>query len=258
MPESIRSASGAALRFLIGVFAFAVSAGWSIAEWLGPRVVALCVALRGWIERLPERIVAWRVDSAVLLRRLADALEPAAPGTEGAADGSDSEFADLLADLGAQAPAGEEAADAGLKDATIAALRGELHNLRDLGDRLARTEQERLALAARVAELEAGAAAVGPSDETGVARLERRLEQREGVLERAREQLAQQRARTEEWKRKAAERWHEITALRGRVKELERGPADTGVADVPAALPQARESRAGTKSGAGRWNPRAS
>ena len=258
MPESIRSACAAVLRFLMGVLAFTVSACWSVAEWMGPRVVALGRTLRAWVERTPELLEALRADSAVLLHRLANAIEPHAPAAEAGPVEGQGEFADLLADLGAEAPTGEADTGADLKDATIAALRGELHNLRDLGDRLAHTEQERLALVARVAELESGGASSVGADERSVARLERRLEQREGVLERAREQLAQQRGRTAEWKRKAAERWHEITALRKQLKELERARSDADDAELPGALPQAREFRIEAGSGAGRWNPRAS
>jgi len=81
---------------------------------------------------------------------------PAAVAEFAAPEGPASEFEDLLAEVGATPTEDDELTAAlALRDATIAGLQEQLANLRDLGDRLATTEQERRALSAEVSELRA-------------------------------------------------------------------------------------------------------
>ena len=184
----------------------------------------------------------------ILLERLTGRLAPEAPAPEGGADSEQQDYAEMLLELGAEPPP-REGADI-LKDTAIHELTHNLQGLSDLGDRLARTEQDRLALAARVEELEAEGDASG--EVAIVQRFERKLEQREGVLARTRERLASQRAKTEEWKRKAAERWHQIGSLRKQVKELERALAEARDAAQPGSLPKSPVSGFEEESTAGR------
>ena len=90
-----------------------------------------------------------------------------------------------------------------------------------------------------------------------VARLERKLEQREEVLARARERVGRQRAKTDDWKRKAAERWHEIGSLRSRVKQLERALADALDGAQPGPLPGRTVSGSRREPSAARRSDRA-
>ena len=136
-------------------------------------------AVCGNVRLLLEDLSAWlrpalasaRSTSADLLQRLADAIAPQSPTPLADAD---PEFAEMLAGLGAEPPPVGQAADTTLADTTIRSLTHDLHGLRDLGDRLARAEQDKLALAARVRELEAGVGSDAHGEHAAVARLERK------------------------------------------------------------------------------------
>jgi len=217
MPESLRSAYRNLLRGLSALPPFLRSAARSVVE-----------SLKVAFEPLDST-------SGTLEHRSPDVVAPSAPAPEGGAGGEEQGYSEMLAELGAEPPPPESADD--LKDTAIRALSDNLRGLRDLGDQLARAEQDKLALAARVEELEAGA-----GEDAVVARLERKLEQREGVLARTRERLTSQRAKTDDWKSKAAERWHEIGSLRKQLKELERALEEARDAARPGPLPQQAES----------------
>lgn len=253
MPEWLRSASATLRRVGTDLATAARSAGAALVERVGPAFAGMRDAVREQWERTPERALGARTSCAGLLRRLADRLAPPdvtpvaeapapeVPAPQAQAEPMHEDFASMLSDLGAEPVAHDGSADPLLKETTIRALSDNLHGLRNLGDQLARTEQDRLALTARVEELQVGIESEAQAAEAGAARLEARLEKREGVLERAREQLARQREKTADWKRKAAERWHELGALKARVKELERELAEARDANQPGALPRQAE-----------------
>ena len=181
---------------------------------------------------------------AFLRRALGMAEEtPAAPQASSALEDApqvDAEFADMLADLGAEPsepaaplpgqaseaadPAASEDPSGDLRDLELAELRSMLAKLQPLGDELARVEQERLSGLERegelVAELERA------REELRVERrerraLERRLRQREGVLARERKRHAQTREKYEQRRAQAIERWHQLREARNRLRELE-------------------------------------
>jgi chromosome segregation ATPase len=252
MPESLRAACRSLLGYLSALLELSRAAGTSLLARVRPRLATLRSAVRSGIERLPDALASLRRRSANLLQRLAHTLAPQADvpvhAPEHRADVGEQDFAQMLADLGAEPPTLEQAVDSTLKDTTIRALSDNLHGLRDLGDQLARAEQDKLALAARVTELEAGV----------VAHIARELEQRAELLARTREQLALQRAKAGDWKRKAIERWHEIASLRSRVKELERALADARDGARPAPLPERPETSTRQEPRAGRGSSRPS
>jgi chromosome segregation ATPase len=110
-----------------------------------------------------------------------------------------------LREVGAE-PA-EGGAELALRDATIAGLQEQLHNLRDLGDRLAQAEQLRLAAEAERAELR------------------REVERLVARIEKLEERTATLREKADERHRTAADRWHEIRRLRGERRDLEQSLA---------------------------------
>jgi hypothetical protein len=126
------------------------------------------------------------------------------------------EFADLLDAIGAIDSDHGPGDQLALRDATIAELRGMLVNLRGIGDTLAWTEQERLRLLARVAELERAAAV----RDARAARRERELVSRQALVARERKRHAATRAKLAERERVAAERWRELQALRRELRRL--------------------------------------
>lgn len=155
------------------------------------------------------------------------------PGQGGAATnvGDFAEFADLLSDLGAvpvEAPANAETApDAfDLKDVTILELQKALALLQPLGERLAESEKRRLELEAALAEAERASVATSERSRESVRALGEELRgEIAGLrkhLARAQAQLASTRARLDERKRVAAERWSEIRALRAERTRLRR------------------------------------
>lgn len=141
------------------------------------------------------------------------------------------EFSDMLADLGAEPavapespPASENAFD--LKDVTILELQKALALLQPLGERLGESEAKRLELEAQLAASERALIANSErSRETmrvlaedmreETTRLRKQLARAEALLETTR-------AKLDERKRVAAERWSEIRALRGERARLRR------------------------------------
>lgn len=142
------------------------------------------------------------------------------------------EFDDLLESLDAVLPATDDSRIFSLKDETIAELQRMLETLRPVGEKLAETEQRRLAAVARIAELEGeweAARKTGYEFRIETARLrveiekqDRKLADKETALNRANERLAKAREKYEERKRVAAERWKEIRKLRASKRALER------------------------------------
>lgn len=127
-----------------------------------------------------------------------------------------SEFESFLDDLGAEPPAADS--ELSLKDTTIAELTARLKDLQDLGDRLAATEQERLRGLERIAELEARLEeAPGPSTDS---KLEAQVAKLTRARDRETERLDRMRAKYEERKRVAAERWRELLELKRELKVL--------------------------------------
>lgn len=184
-----------------------------------------------------------------LRRALSDGVGPPSAPTEST---EPDEFAELLEAIGSTAS--DDSAEAAvrtqlaLRDATIAELREMLTRLRGIGDRLARTEQERIRLVDRIAALEALRAAeaeealcAAERSQEALERLELKLSEREGVLARERERHAATREKLAEQKRIAAERWHELTHLRSETRRLET--ALDAVDEVPPALPSANPGR---------------
>lgn len=135
------------------------------------------------------------------------------------------EFRDLQAEIGAVL---EETPESDLRDATIAELRDNLERLKPLGVLLAEAERRRLATEEQLARLMLAHEALqrehdeereaGPPD----ARLARELERQSAARQRAEERLDETRAKLDEKRLVASERWKEIRALRARAKEAER------------------------------------
>ena len=173
---------------------------------------------------------------------------PPAPLAEGLDDSG--EFEDLLADLGAESVEPDHAAELAQRDATIAELQTMLSRLQPLGEELGRAEKARLEAEARVRELEAELAASTEDRPRTVASLQRRLEEREAVLQREKERHRVTRDKLADRRRVAAARWHELRALRAeearlrRELEARRDPCDAVRAPLPgsASPPKAVEA----------------
>jgi chromosome segregation ATPase len=157
-----------------------------------------------------------------------DVEEPRAPLPAEPAPGA--EFADLQSLLGAEPSAVEPIH---LRDMEVAELRTMLTRLQPMGDELARMERTRVGLERRCAELEESLTAVTAElEESRLAkepdatkrelRLQRRLEEREGVLARERERLAEARRKRDERNKVASDRWREIHALRAHLRRVEQ------------------------------------
>ena len=129
---------------------------------------------------------------------------------------SSDEFSELLDAIGAIDSDHGPDAQLALRDATIAELRNMLQNLRGIGDQLAWTEQERLRLVARVAELEQ---AFAFESDVRIARLEKEIARRKELVARERKRHSATRAKLAERERVAAERWREILELRKAQKQ---------------------------------------
>ena len=100
-----------------------------------------------------------------------------------------------------------------------------LEGLRPLGDLAAAAEQGRLAAQMRVDELEQRVDELERrfvQREADREKLEKRLSDREAVLERERERHEATRKKFVDRKTVAAARWKELLALRARLKDLER------------------------------------
>lgn len=165
---------------------------------------------------LCSRILATLMESA-------RATSPVPVSTPEALAEERSEFEDFLSDLGSEPSAPGEPGDSVLKDATIAELTARLQDLQPMGDRLAATEQERLAAVARVEELEAAAAAEPSAPDAQTKQLEKEVESLSRARDRQTERLDRMRSKFEERKRVAADRWHELLELKREIKALKRG-----------------------------------
>lgn len=154
-------------------------------------------------------------------------IEPAV--TEGDSDPSNSEFAGLLSELGAQTPT-DVASGLDLKDITIAALRGMLEGLRPLGEQLADSEQRRVQLEAQLE------AAVCVTHIERRNELEVELVKLKRTLVQAQTNLKKVRARSAERQRVSTQRWREIQKLRSErtrlVNELRKHGRSSKLADA--------------------------
>jgi hypothetical protein len=133
------------------------------------------------------------------------------------------EFGDLLEAVGATSHESDHESELALRDAAIRELEGMLGGLRSLGDELAKTEQERLALAARLAELEGSSVTIPSHSQQPdhlADRLENKLAQREAVLARERSRHAATRDKLAASKRVAGERWQLLRELRAENRRL--------------------------------------
>lgn len=191
------------------------------------------LSLDGLVSKLRRRV------SEALASTPADAGERAADGGDGrevpVETAEAGEFGDLLAELAAVQGPADPATALALKDATIAALRGNLEQLRPMGEEFAaatiwRTSAEAVlaSLAGLCAELQARADA--PREAAGeregvvqrVVELELELGQHATAARRLEERLEAMRAKYEERRKVAAERWREIQSLRSERRRLER------------------------------------
>jgi vacuolar-type H+-ATPase subunit I/STV1 len=160
------------------------------------------------------------------------------PVTDRAAgDESGNEYDDLLAGIGAERSEPDPTALIECKDVTIGELTRLLAGLRPLGDLAARAEQDRIVAVARADELEARIEELERrlTDRDGVvesrseeaARLQQQLTQREEVLDRERARHDATRQKLTERKAVAAERWRELRALRAKLKRIDDGSTES-------------------------------
>lgn len=155
------------------------------------------------------------------------ARKPEAASTLDATDETQAwdEYDDLLAGIGAERSVPDSASQIERRDVTIVELTRLLEGLRPLGDLAAAAEQGRLAAQMRVDELEQRVDELERrfvQREADREKLEKRLSDREAVLERERERHEATRKKFVDRKTVAAARWKELLALRARLKDLER------------------------------------
>ena len=170
-------------------------------------------------------------------------LDPSAPGSSESSESSGpfaalderapgwNEFAVFLSDLEATPVSAEESALA-IRDATIAELRLNLAQLRPLGDRLAETEKQRLALADELEGIQSEVERLRAL-EAELRGLPEELEGERRVREKLEARVARLTEKYHKRDRLATERWHKLRTLRreqkaliAELKEERRSPVD--------------------------------